>query len=456
VEKKLSGLVVNSYGYANFSLSIMLSLGTMYYMKFLTDTAMISAALAGVIMLVGGGLDTASIFISGSIIQKTQMRWGRFRSWFLFIPITTAVFFTLSFSNLPLSNTLKVIYLTVAYILGHVSLNFAFNAHIGFISVLTKDVNERLRISIRNIQFGMASQIFFSLGIIKLLEYLKVKLNPSWAFFYIVVILSIIQIIGYWNLFYQTKGYEKYDPNLNTAPSSKITLLEIIKQIGSNSQLLILMASDVMNQTMIFSIMGLAIYFLDNIAGNAAWMSNHTLITSILSFITAMYAPYIIRLFGKKNTYIIAMVWGSAFYFVLRLFGDLSVIHFTLIICLGNMIFGTAGPMRQAMYMDAAEYGFYKTGKDASAFTMSMFTLPIKIGITLSGAIIGFGLSLIGYIPGTAVTEEVAGNLMDIICYIPAGCGIIAMVLMLFYRLNDKNLLKIMEANNLKRAAAKV
>jgi hypothetical protein len=48
-------------------------------------------------------------------------------------------FFHLSFTNLPLSNTLKVIYLTVAYIIGHVSLNFAFNAHIGFISVLTKD-----------------------------------------------------------------------------------------------------------------------------------------------------------------------------------------------------------------------------------------------------------------------------------------------------------------------------
>jgi len=455
VEKRLPGIVVNSYGYANFSLSIMLSLGTMYYMKFLTDTAMISAALAGGIMLIGGGLDTASIFISGSIIQKTQMRWGRFRSWFLFIPITTSLFFTLSFTNLPLSNTLKVIYLTVAYIIGHVSLNFAFNAHIGFISVLTKDAGERLRLSVRNIQFGMASQIFFSLGIINLLEYLKVKLNPTLAFIYVVVILSIIQIIGYWNLFYQTKGYEKFDPNLNTAPSSKMTLLEIIKQIMSNSQLLLLMASDVMNQTMLFSIMGLAIYFLDNIAGNAAWMSTHTLVTSILSFITAVYAPYVIRLFGKKNTYIIAMAWGSAFYFVLRLFGELSVIHFTVIICLGNMIFGTAGPMRQAMYMDAAEYGFYKTGKDASAFTMSMFTLPIKIGITLSGAIIGFGLSLIGYTAGTVVTEAVADNLMDIICYIPAGCGIIAMALMFFYKLNDKNLVKIMESNNLKRAGAK-
>ncbi len=454
MEKRLPGIITNSYGFANFSLSMMLNLGTVYYMNFLTDTAMISAALAGVIMLVGGGLDTASIFLSGSIIQKTQMRWGRFRSWFLFIPITTCVFFTLSFTNLPLNNSLKVIYLTVAYIIGHVSLNFAFNAHIGFISVLTTDVNERLRLSVRNIQFGMASSIFFSKGIIPLLEHLKVVKDSSQAFLYVVIILSIIQITGYWNLFYQTKGYEKYDPNLNTDPTSKITLLEIIKNVGGNGQLLLLMASDIMNQTMIFSIMGLAIYFLDNIAGNAAWMSNHSFITAILSFITAVYAPYVIKLFGKKNTYLIAMIWGAAFYFVLRMFGDVSVIHFTVIICLGNMVFGTAGPMRQAMYMDAAEYGFYKTGKDASAFTMSMFTLPIKIGITLSGAIIGFGLSFIGYTAGMEVTDQVAGSLMDIICYIPAGCGIVAMVLMLFYKLNDKKMIDIMAANNRRRAEA--
>ena len=380
------------------------------------------------------------------------MRWGRFRSWFLFIPVTTCVFFALSFTNLPLSYNLKIVYLTLAYIIGHVSLNFAFNAHIGFISVLTKDVNERLRISVRNIQFGMASQIVFSLGIIKLLEYLKVKLNPTWAFFYIVVILSIIQIIGYWNLFYQTKGYEKYDPGKNVDTANNITLWEIVKHIAGNSQLLLLMASDVMSQTMIFSIMSLAVYFLTYIAGDPGWMSYHTLSTSILSFITALYAPYVINFLGKKKTYLAAMAWGAIFYFVLRLFGSYSVYHFTIIICLGNAIFGTAGPMRQAMYMDAAEYGYYKTGKDASAFIMSMFTLPIKIGITLTGAITGFGLSLIGYTAGMEVTDQVAGNLMNIICYIPAGCGIIAMVLMFFYKLNDKNIVKIMEANNLKRA----
>ena len=87
---------------------------------------------------------------------------------------------------------------------------------------------------------------------------------------------------------------------------------------------------------------------------------------------------------------------------------------------------------------------------------MSMFTLPIKIAASLAGAITGFGLSYIGYVAGMEVTGEVADKLANIICYIPAGCGIIAILIMSFYSLNEANMAKIMEANKLKRAAAKL
>jgi Na+/melibiose symporter-like transporter len=454
VEKKLPGIVVNSYGAANFSLSLMMSLGMMYYSIFLTDVAGISPMDLGIIMLIGGTLDTISIFISGSMIQKVRMRWGQFRSWFLFVPITTFIFFTLSFTNLPLSYGAKMAYLTAAYVIGHVSLNFAFNSHLGFISVLTNNVNERLRISVRNIHFGMASQIVFSLGIIPLLTYLKGG-SPTMAYFYIVALLGFFQMFGYWNLFYQTKGVETNGSDKNQGTENKITLWEIIVQLVTNRQLLLLMAADCMSQLGIFSMLNMAVYYLKYIAQNELWMSTHTLFTSILSFVTALYAPFVINLLGKKKTYIIAMAWGAAAYFMLRAFGMLSVYHFTIIVCSGSLLLGVAGPMRQAMYMDAAEYGYYKKGKDASAFIMSMFTIPIKIASSLAVAVGGVGLDYIGYIANTEMTTEMAGKLMDIICYIPAGCGIIALLIMSFYSLNETNLAKIMEANNLKRAVAK-
>ncbi|NLA74483.1 MAG: hypothetical protein GX846_03250 [Deltaproteobacteria bacterium] len=453
MEKKLPGVVVNSYGAANFSLSLMMSLGMMYYSMFLTDVAGISPIDLGLIMLIGGTLDTASIFVSGSMIQKVRMRWGQFRSWFLFIPITTFIFFTLSFTNLPLSYNAKIWYLTAAYVIGHVSLNFAFNSHLGFISVLTTSVNERLRISVRNIQFGMASQIVFSLGIIPLLTFLKGS-SPTMAYFYIVLLLGFFQMFGYWNLFHQTRGFEAKSTDKKQVPENKITLWEIVVQLITNRQLLLLLAADCMSQLTIFSMLNMAVYYLKYIAQNEIWMSTHSLFTSILSFVTALYAPYVINLLGKKKTYIASMAWGAAAYLLLRVFGMSSVYHFTIIICTGSLMLGVAGPMRQAMYMDTAEYGYYKSGKDASAFIMSMFTIPIKIASSLAVAVGGLGLDYIGYVANVEMTGEMAGKLMDIICYIPAGCCIIAILIISFYSLNDSNVAKIMEANKLKRAVA--
>ena len=102
--------------------------------------------------------------------------------------------------------------------------------------------------------------------------------------------------------------------------------------------------------------------------------------------------------------------------------------------------------------MDAAEYGYYKTGKDASAFIMSMFTLPTKIAIMIATSGAGYGLALIGFEANVEQTPEVLNNMMHIICFIPAASGFLAFLIMLFYSLKDDRLAEIMEANAKKKA----
>ena len=117
MEKRLPGLLVNSYGLSNFTFTLMMFLGLFYYAIFLTDVALISPVHVATIMFITHIVDAASIPFSGAIIQKTQMRWGQFRSWLTFIPVTTCIFFTLTFTNLPLSYGLKMVFLSAAYIL---------------------------------------------------------------------------------------------------------------------------------------------------------------------------------------------------------------------------------------------------------------------------------------------------------------------------------------------------
>ncbi len=414
---------------------------------------MIAALHVSAIMAITHAVDAISVPLSGSIIQRTQLRWGQFRSWLVIPPILTCVFFTLTFTNLPLSYNYKMVYLAVAYMIAHVSLNFAFNGHLGLISVLSKNVKDRLRLSSRNVQWGMFSQIIFSLVVIKMLLLpLRERTGDTMGFFYTVLIMAIVQIFGYWFLFYQTRNYDKFDPNKKITASNKLSIWEMITQIFGNKELLLLIIADCAVNLTIFSLSTFAPYYFTYVTGDEGWMGTYTLALGIATFASTIIGPYVANWVGKKNTYIFAGIYGVAGYLVLRLFGASNPVVFTAIVCIATLGAGLSAPLRHAMYMDTAEYGYFKSGKDASAFVVSMFTLPVKIGIFLATTVATYGLHLIGFDPNMVVTDQFIGRLMDLICYIPAACCVIAFAVMAFYKLTEENIAIYMEANAKKRA----
>lgn len=454
MQKRLPGLLAHSYGFANFTFTLMMMLAIQYYTYFMTDVALIAAAHVAIITLITHIVDAVSIPFSGGIIQKTQFRWGQFRSWLLPIPIATCIFFTLTFTNLPLEYNIKMVYLSLVYMIAHVSLNFAFNAHLGLISVMSTDVQGRLTLSSRNVQWGMASQIVYAVLILRMLNYIKGNSGETWGFFYTVGLLAVIQIVGYWALFFQTKEYDKYDPDKTLIPANNLTVPEMITQVITNKHLLILMLAECANNVGLFSVQVTAVYYFDKIAGDQGWMPNFTLALGIATFASTLLGPFVEKFIGKKKVYLTGAAYGVVGYFILRMYGATSPYVYIAIICGTVLGAGMSAPIRQAMFMDTAEYGYYKTGKNASAFIMSMLTLPVKIGITLAGTLVAWGLDLIHYDPNMEITDQVVNGIMDIICYIPITCGAIAFVVMLFYTLTNDKVARYMEANKIKRAEA--
>jgi Na+/melibiose symporter-like transporter len=102
--------------------------------------------------------------------------------------------------------------------------------------------------------------------------------------------------------------------------------------------------------------------------------------------------------------------------------------------------------------MDAAEYGFNKTGKNATAFIMSMFTMPIKIGIALALGIIPSFQAYVGYEANMTATPEFISSLMNLIAFLPAICYLLAGFVFIFYNLTDDKVTLYMKENAKKRA----
>jgi Na+/melibiose symporter-like transporter len=298
----------------------------------------------------------------------------------------------------------------------------------------------------------MSSQIIYSYLVLSMFYRFSDK-NESWGYFYTVGILAVIQVFGYWFLFYQIKDYDKYDPA--KILSARMSLKEMVQQVIGNRHLRTLMAADIVSYLGIFSLQTVAVYYFKYVIENEQYMKPYSLSLAIASFASTLIGPLVVRMLGKKYTYLFASIWGTVGYIVLRMFGLSGPYVYIAIIVISALGAGTNGPIRQAMYMDAAEYGFCKTGKDASAFIMSMFTLPIKIAIAIAGTIVTAGLKFIGYVPNIVPTEQFINSLMNLICYLPSGACLVAFVIMSFYSLSDDKVTEIMEINSAKRAEAR-
>ncbi|SNS37098.1 glycoside/pentoside/hexuronide:cation symporter, GPH family [Anaerovirgula multivorans] len=449
-EKKLPNKVVFGYGVADFTFNLMMMGAVTYYAYFLTDIVMINAAIAGIILLIARIGDAISVPLSGAIIQKTQLKWGQFRSWLLVAPPITGLFFILMFTNFNMSVTAKAIFLCVAYTIGHISVNFAFNGHLALISVLGKTPLDRVNLSTKKAQFQTFSGVAFALLFMPLVGILGSG-NEATGFLYTVALFAVLQILGYWYTFKITKDYESYDSNKKLDGTTGLTAGEMIKQIFGNSQLLIIMLVDSFRTTAMFGIIGLLSYYFVYIAGNLNLITVGMFVGTLGTFVGSLFAPAVAKRIGKKNTYILSCSISLIAYMLMRLLGQNYVVFIGLS-ALGNIGIILSMALGPAVYMDAAEYGFYKTGKDSTAFIMSMLSMPIKIGVALSGAAIGFGLAAIGYDPTVAVTPTFLSSMMNVIALIPAGCALVSLILVFFYKLDEKTMQMYMEKNAVTRA----
>lgn len=89
-----------------------------YFNSYMTDTALIPAGAASMIMLVACLWDLFADPTIGGIIERTETRWGRYRPYLLLsAPLLTLISFLLFFDIGALGETARVVYLLLTYVL---------------------------------------------------------------------------------------------------------------------------------------------------------------------------------------------------------------------------------------------------------------------------------------------------------------------------------------------------
>lgn len=447
VAKKLPTKVYIAYTFQEFAMGFMTNMGTQYFPFFLTDVAMLDAAVVATILLIGRVVDTIDVPIIGAIVERSNLPWGKYRSWLFVAPPLIVLFFMLAFTNLNVSVPIKTFYLAAAYILGFVFVNFTSTARFTMLPTFTSDQNERAALSAKRGQGAALGQLVRGEITLPLIAFLG-QGNDAKGYFYTTIVFGLVTIAGLYWIAYLAKDYDR--PYIKGRPSA--SLKEMISAVATNRPLLFLVLADTFRGAARQVLVGLGMYYFRYVVGDLMLFALYAPITSAASLLGSTASQYLSAKRDKKFTYQLGIVIWIIGMVMIYLFAGSNAAIF--IGCVALAQFGAALPNAQvtAFYSDTADYSEWKTGKSTKALNMSIQLLPIKAGVTIGGSIAAYGLVFIGFRAGE-VSPEVVQGIRILISLVPSIVGLLGMLFMKMYSL-DRDTMQQIQAELRQRASA--
>jgi Na+/melibiose symporter-like transporter len=181
--------------------------------------------------------------------------------------------------------------------------------------------------------------------------------------------------------------------------------------------------------------------------------SAYNTIGQISSFLGVLLVAWVAKLMGKKNafvTFFIISIFSTGILYFLTA-KELGLIFFFQIT--GSMTGGPLSVLLWAMYADTADYGEWKKGTRATGLVFSASTMSQKFGWAFGAFLALTLMAQLGFQPDQAQSEKSLNGLLLLFSLIPAGMGILSIILSILYPLNDKRVLKIQTELTERRSA---
>ncbi|EDY81872.1 sugar (Glycoside-Pentoside-Hexuronide) transporter subfamily [Verrucomicrobiia bacterium DG1235] len=118
---------------------------------------------------------------------------------------------------------------------------------------------------------------------------------------------------------------------------------------------------------------------------------------------------------------------------------------------IGNFVGAPLPVLMWAMYADTADHGEWKSGRRTTALVFSASTMSQKFGWGIAAYVALKLLDLSGFIANTEPSAEVKDSLVQLMSIIPSAFGVVAIVIFLFFSLNEKKMEEIRRDLNSRR-----
>ena len=442
MEKGLKKSIINLFGLPSFGFQLFVNMEVFFFAAFLTDFAKLPLALVGTVLLVTSIFDIVWVPTAGIILEKSNMRWGKYRSWLLVGPPFAALFFILQFTKIG-SPTTNAIVITIGFVVSHLIWNIFYAGHVALNSSMTNVREERIAMSTNRGMFNALGAIAFSLIGMKMILALG-KGNPAMGYTLTVVITGTVMVACFYTLFFMTKDYAFHGTAAQSGKTEeKMSIGDMLKQIVVNPPLIGLMLSEIGRYLGRFVIFGLAFYYFKYVVNNLAIIAVFFTGLNVVNFVGALIANPLAKKYGERNTYILSLS-----IFIIGLLAvwafPMNYVSFMIIMFVAYLGYGMPDALGVVMYSSTVDYGEWKTGKNARGFIMSLISFPIKSAILVKSVIITAVLAGSGYVANMKATPELISHIKNGLTLIPAVIMFVGLLFIIFlYKITPQSLEKM-------------
>ena len=448
---------ISAYAFYTVALTLFTSVSMSYTNIYMTDHLLYSAALMGTTLLVGRIVDFIIGLLAGGIIGKSNLKWGKYRSWTMICRFTAFAGTVLLFTNTSsLPTAAKVAITILGYILMHGSMDFLQPAQFGILSSIAgADLQARNTLSIRGAQAMAVSSIIASATVIPLINFFTPFVGAANAYTVVAVLYGLIFLFGATFLIKAAAPYDQPQKgNANTqAPTP--TVSQMFKSVVTNNQLLVYLSSSSLMYIGMMLMQSSMAYYFTYVLGDFLLMSVSMTATTSFAVVASIIGPKIGVKLGKKNAMVVGLLINTASLLSITFLAKESLIIYIILSCINSLGMYTFTGFGPNYVIDAGEYHYYKTGVDNRALAMGMMNMPIKIGFIIGGTLAGYALQAIGYTAGMTVTPEFVSKFMWVFTGIPSAFYLLgAIIMFLGYKITDEDAAMYAKANAERMAKA--
>lgn len=452
-----------SYGFGDFASVLYWQTFMAYLTIFYTDVFGLSAlAVAGMLGL-SRSLDALFDPVMGMVADRTNTRWGKFRPYLLWFCVPMAILGVLTFTTPNFSDSGKLVWAIITYnalMLVYTAINIPYTAMLG---VMSPNPNERTTLSSVKFIFAFAAGMVISATLLPLAKTLgNGSEQRGWQMAFIIV--GVVVIGSFLIVFFNTR--ERVQP----PKAQKTSVGRDLKDLFTNVPWLILLATTITFILFVAVRSSVSAHYFKYYVGaqtvalpfmgEAKTYSYEWLVSvfntsgQFASLAGVFLVPFYAKAVGRKvafiSLFVVAILSTASYY----LFDPSQVGLILGINLIGSATGGPLSALIWAMYADTADYGEWKSGRRATGLIFSASIFSQKEGWAI-GAAVSMGLmSIVGFKANVEQNADTLQGLKLLMSLLPAVFGVLSIIIVLFYPLNEKKVAEIGADLKARRIAA--